>query len=287
MKSIKTLSTAGLSVFVTLALASGGMAADFAPPPILKYPDRVFQWTGAYIGGSVGSGWGTNQTDLAVGNTFVGAPVNQTVNQLAGGNVDFNVPLPQVQLNGFIGGIQAGYNFQSGIILYGFEGDFLWSGIKGRSDCFVVVNCTYENKWIADITGRVGVIVGDRGLLYLKGGAAWAHSSIGINQSIAIASSSGAGFSATGAINGGTTQTIFGGTLGAGVEYAFIPGWSAKLEYDYFDFGKRDVALPVSITDRVQTGGDGPTGALDAVVRPALSVKQQFHTIRLGVNYHF
>ncbi|XUJ37137.1 outer membrane protein [Bradyrhizobium japonicum] len=108
-----------------------------------------------------------------MGNTFIGAPVNQTVNQLIGGTADLNVPLPQVQLNGFLGGVQAGYNFQSGVMVYGVESDFLWSGIKGRTGCFVVLNCTNDTKWIADITGRVGVTVGDRGLVYIKGGAAW------------------------------------------------------------------------------------------------------------------
>nr|WP_275945543.1 outer membrane beta-barrel protein [Bradyrhizobium sp. BRP22] len=189
-------------------------------------------------------------------------------------------------MNGFLGGVQAGYNFQSGVMVYGVEGDFLWSGIKGRTGCLVVLNCTSDTKWIADITGRVGVTVGDRGLVYIKGGAAWADSSIGINQSFAVTSNLGAGFAANVAADGRASKNIFGGTLGAGIEYAFLPGWSAKLEYDYFDFGRQDVTLPVSVASRVQTG-DGAPGAFAVGATTPVSFKQQLHTIRVGVNYHF
>ncbi|MGY3238163.1 outer membrane immunogenic protein [Bradyrhizobium sp. USDA 4472] len=289
MKCNKQLSLAGIIAFGAIAFGSGSLAADLPAAAVIKAPTPVaplFSWTGGYIGGSLGSGWGNSQTDLGVGNTFIGAPVNQSVNQLIGGTVDLNVPMPQVQMNGFLGGVQAGYNLQSGVIVYGLEGDFLWSGIKGRTGCFVLLNCTHEAKWIADITGRIGVTVGDRGLVYIKGGAAWADSSIGINQSFAVTSNLGTGFAANGAVDGRASKNIFGGTLGAGIEYAFLPGWSAKVEYDYFDFGRQDVALPVSAAGRVQTG-DGAPGAIAVGVRTPISFKQQIHTIRVGVNYHF
>ncbi|WLA83765.1 hypothetical protein [Bradyrhizobium elkanii] len=102
MKCNKQLSLASIIAFGTIAFGSGSLAADLPAAPVVKAPAPVyplFSWTGGYIGGSVGSGWGTSQTDLAVGNTFIGAPVNQTVNQLIGGTADLNVPLPQVQLS--------------------------------------------------------------------------------------------------------------------------------------------------------------------------------------------
>lgn len=162
----------------------------------------------------------------------------------------------------------------------------MWSGVKGRNGCFVVLNCTNDTKWIADITGRVGLTVGDRGLVYIKGGAAWADSSIGINQSFAVTSNLGTGFAANGTADGRATKKIFGGTLGAGVEYAFLPGWSAKVEYDYFDFGRQDVTLPISVASRVQTGDIAPAAIAIGVTTP-VSFKQQLHTMRVGVNYHF
>nr|WP_271520889.1 outer membrane beta-barrel protein [Bradyrhizobium sp. CCBAU 53380] len=128
--------------------------------------------------------------------------------------------------------------------------------------------------------------MGDRGLVYIKGGAAWADSSIGINQSFAVTSNLGTSFAANGAVDGRESKNIFGGTLGAGVGYAFLPGWSAKVEYDYFDFGRQNITLPVSAAGRVETG-DGAPGAIAVGVRTPVSFKQQLHTIRIGVNYHF
>lgn len=106
MKCNKQLSLAGIIALGAIAFGSGSLAADLPAAPFIKAPAPVpplFSWTGGYIGGSVGSGWGTGQADLGVGNTFIGAPVNQTANQLIGGTVDLNVPLPQVRMNGFLG----------------------------------------------------------------------------------------------------------------------------------------------------------------------------------------
>ncbi len=278
---------ASIAVLGTFAVAGEALAADLAARPYVKAPPApVFTWTGGYVGGQVGAGWGTSQTDVDVGNTFIGPPINQNVNQLLAGNLGLSVPLPQVQMNGFLGGLQAGYNWQSGVLVYGVEGDIMWSGLKGYTDCFVVLKCSNEVKWMADLTGRVGVTVGDRGLVYIKGGAAFANASVGINQSVALASTLGPGFVANGAINGSASKDMFGGTLGAGVEYAFMPGWSAKLEYDYFDFGKQSMDVPVTAGGGIAIN-NGPAFAGSIGIRTPVSVREQFHTVRIGVNYHF
>ena len=51
--------------------------------------------------------------------------------------------------------------------------DITWSGIKGSTACLIVLHCDAEVRWIGDTTGRVGVTVGDRALINIKGGAAW------------------------------------------------------------------------------------------------------------------
>jgi outer membrane immunogenic protein len=287
MSVIRKAGLMGASAFAAMSIANAASAADLAARPYVPAPPvPVFSWTGFYIGGQVGTGWGTSQTDVDVGNTFIGAPVNQTVNQLIAGNLNLSVPLPQVQMNGFLGGGQVGYNWQSGVMVYGIEGDILASGLKGKTGCFLVLNCTNEIKSIADITGRVGFTVGDRGLLYVKGGAAWADASVGINQSVSVASTLGPGFVANGAINGSASKDVFGGTFGAGIEYAFMPGWSAKLEYDYFDFGSQSMVVPVTAGGGVAIGGGAPvSGSIG--IRTPVSFQEQVHTIRVGVNYHF
>jgi outer membrane immunogenic protein len=286
MNRIQKVAVAGTAALGALSFVGAAFAADLPVRAYVPPPAPVFSWTGFYIGGQVGSGWGTSQTDVDVGNTFIGAPVNQTVNQLVAGTLNLNVPLPQVQMNGFLGGGQIGYNWQYGAMVYGLEGDILASGLKGQTACFLVLNCTNEVKWIADITGRIGFTAGERALIYIKGGGAWSEASVGINQSVSLASSLGGGFTANGAINGSASKDMFGGTLGAGIEYAFLPGWSAKLEYDYFDFGRQDMNVPITASGGVQVNGGAPvTGSIG--IRTPVSVTEQVHTVRFGVNYHF
>jgi outer membrane immunogenic protein len=281
------MAVAGDAALGALGLANAASAADLAVRPVVKAPPApVFSWTGFYVGGQVGAGWGTSQTDVDVGNTFIGPPVNQSINQLLAGNLNLIVPLPQVQMNGFVGGGQAGYNWQSGVMVYGLEGDIFWSGLKGHTDCFAVLNCSNEIRWMADITARIGFTVGDRGLVYIKGGAAWADANVGINQSVALASTLGPGFVANGAITGSGSKNIFGGTLGTGIEYAFLPGWSAKVEYDYFDFGNQNLTVPITAGGGIAIN-NGPAFAGSIGIRTPVTIHEQIHTVRLGVNYHF
>ena len=178
-----------------------------APPP--------FSWTGFYLGGNVGAGFGTTETSVNVGpalTAVTGTPVAATA------------PLVSETFNGFVGGIQAGYNWQAGVFVLGVEGDLDAAGLQGNAPCVVVLNCTMKHNWFADITGRVGVVAVDRSLIYLKGGVAWEGSNFSVGNSI-----TGGGMSLAANASGSGTQT--GGLLGMGVEYAFLPNWSAKIEY--------------------------------------------------------
>ena len=126
--------------------------------------------------------------------------------------------------------------------------------------------------------------VGDRGLVYVKGGAAWAGASVGINQSVTVNTPLLGGVTAAGSIAGSASKTVFGGTLGAGVEYAFMPGWSAKIEYDYYDFDKQSMNVPITASGGI-TGAAVAAGSI--LIRTPVSVTEQVHTVRVGVNYHF
>ena len=258
------------AAFVTVGSASA-FAADLPVkgPPVLS-PAPAYSWTGFYVGGHVGAGWGTTETDADVG-----ALINSF---LPTAGVGLNLPVGQLQMNGFLGGAQAGHNWQSGMMVYGVEGDFTWSGLKGGTACLVVLHCDAEVKWIGDITGRVGVTVGDRGLVYIKGGVAWADSRYLVSQNLTVSG----GLGAAGVLNGAVSDTRIGGTLGAGLEYGFMPGWSAKLEYDYFDFGKANFNMPITASGAIAGLSGGPV-----TFNLPISVTQQIHTIRAGVNYHF
>jgi outer membrane immunogenic protein len=233
-------------------------APPFAPPP-------PFSWTGFYLGGNVGAGIGTTETSVNVGSA---------ITALTGTPISLTAPLMSETFNGFLGGVQAGYNWQAGVFVLGVEGDFDGAGLQGNAPCVVVLNCTIKHNWVADVTGRVGVVAVERSLIYLKGGVAWQSDnfSVGntasINGTTIIANASGSG-----------TQT--GGLLGMGIEYAFLPNWSAKIEYNFIDFGTHSFNAPVStVPSLAGTPLAGVTGF-------PVSITESEHIVKAGVNYRF
>src|SRR5262249_1630342 len=125
-----------LTTVIVAVLATGpSMAADlgapvYRAPPVYVPPVvvPVFNWTGFYIGGNVGYGWGksSNAWNVFAPNFTTG----DTICMPAGGafcpgGSDSD------KLNGAIGGLQAGYNWQNGNSLAGIETDFQASGQKG------------------------------------------------------------------------------------------------------------------------------------------------------------
>ena len=293
MKLTHKLAIAGTAAIGALAFAGAALAADLPARTYTKAPmmSPVFSWTGFYVGGHVGAGWGTTESNLDVGKTLVSNGIDPISLALV-------LPLAQTQMSGFLGGVQAGYNWQSGIMVFGIEGDFSGADIKGNAPCLLILNCGSKVDWTADITGRLGATVGDRGLLYVKGGAAWINRKFSIGNSVAVAGGGGGGgpfavtdgdggvFSAGGAINGSVTNTRLGALLGAGIEYSVTSNWSVKLEYDYMDFGSQNVNVPV-----VASGGYCyPAGVCHSgsfAFNANVNLKDAVNTVKVGANYHF
>jgi outer membrane immunogenic protein len=71
------------------------------------------------------------------------------------------------------------------------------------------------------------------------------------------------------AANGGVNQTDTraGWTVGAGLEWAFIGNWSAKIEYLYVDLGDETCSV--------------------ANCGVSTTVSDKLNLVRLGVNYRF
>ena len=264
---MKRFAFAGLVFCVLFSALRMTEAADLQvakAPPFVSPP---FSWTGFYIGGNVGAGFGTTETSVDVG---------PALTAVTGTAVAATAPLVSETFNGFVGGIQAGYNWQAGVFVLGVEGDLDAAGLQGNAPCVVVLNCTMKHNWFADITGRVGVVAVDRALIYLKGGVAWEGSNFSVGNSVTAG-----GMSLAANASGSGTQT--GGLLGMGVEYAFLPNWSAKLEYNYIDFGTR--SFNASIGTNAGFAGTG-LAALSGVQVPT-SITESEHIIKAGVNYHF
>jgi len=244
------------SVAIGLGAVQVASAADLAmkAPPAPVAP--VYSWTGFYIGGFVGAGWGTDSA---------------TLNSVAfpGGAATIGLPLTQVSTSGFLGGVQAGYNYQSGWAVLGVEGDFAGTGIKGTAPCVVVFSCTENDQWLATASARVGGVVEDRFLVYVKGGGAWLNEkgtfTSTLNLPIGITSSS-------------ATSTAAGWLIGMGTEYAFTRNWSGVIEYDYMDFGNHNTTFPSPLT------GFGPVAAAGT---GNVGQTNKLSTMKIGLNYKF
>jgi len=177
------------------------VAADNAPPPARQYapPVPYYNWTGFYVGGHVGLG-----VD-------------------GGDNGD----------SGFIGGGQAGFNYQVNQWVFGVEGTFSGTSIKDSVSAtffvpgggFGTAHAEASLDWVSTFAARFGWAY-DRWLVYGKLGGAWAHVS-------ADATASFAGLTA----GVSTDRTASGWMLGLGTEYALRDNWTAKFEYNMLSFG--------------------------------------------------
>ena len=149
MKLTHKLAIAGTAAIGALAFAGAALAADLPARTYTKAPmmSPVFSWTGFYVGGHVGAGWGTTESNLDVGKTLVSNGIDPISLALV-------LPLAQTQMSGFLGGVQAGYNWQSGIMVFGIEGYFSGADIKGNAP--VSSFSTVEPR----LTGRLTSLVG-------------------------------------------------------------------------------------------------------------------------------
>ena len=182
-----------------------------------------YNWTGFYAGINVGYGFGSSDWSA------VPTASNKPKGMLAGGTL--------------------GYNWQAGAFVYGLEGDFDWSGVKGSATCAVSFTCETANTWLATFRGRAGYAI-DRWLPYITAGGAYGN--VKATSTIAALSTS-------------TSKDKLGWTAGAGVEYAFLGNWTAKLEYLYVDLGSSDLGT--------------------AAVPNNVSFKENI--VRAGLNYKF
>ncbi len=243
------------SIFILQIFTTGmASAADLGIAPVhTPVLSPVFDWSGFYAGGHVG--WGkadTNYTDPFGDVGFGAGPFSLAVRP-----------------SGALGGAQAGWNWQFGSFVLGVEGDLSRTDIKGGGvfngapaglpAIPAVFRYDTNMHWIGSATGRVGYAY-QNVLLFVKGGGAWTEQTH--TQTIAVPSFA---LSSTGALD----KTVSGWTIGAGMEWGFANNWSAKAEYQYYDFGKDRLNLSI----------------LNGLVRS--DIDQTVQVVKLGVNYHF
>lgn len=158
----------------------------------------------------------------------------------------------------FLGGGQLGLDYQfAPNWVVGIEGQYSWLGGNDNGGlAFAPAGlATLDSRGIASVTGRLGYTWGPV-LLYAKGGYAFLDRDLEVTQFGAPVpfTTSGRGKD--------------GYTVGAGLEYLFAPNWSAKAEYQYYDFGST-------------TFTSGPPAIVGT------SFKNDEHTVKAGLNYRF
>lgn len=201
---MKKILFATVSLLV-LGAAAPAVGADlgarnyYKSAPAPAYAAPIYNWTGFYLGAHLGGAFSSdnNFSGLSTGNNGNGR---------------------------FLGGVQVGGDWQfHPNFLVGVEGQYSWlSGSVGA--VFPGGVYTNDQRGLGSITGRVGYTWGP-GLVYVKGGYAYSDN----NEKVTVG-----GVPAAFIITGDHRN---GWTVGAGLEYMFAPNWSAKAEYQYYNFG--------------------------------------------------
>jgi outer membrane immunogenic protein len=215
-------------------------------------------WTGAYVGLFAGYGWGDAKAT---------APFDPNT----GFFYNFNGASYGFDAKGFFGGGTLGYNWQSGAIVFGIEGEVGYLGLKGSAiepndlPSTSDTRTRFKSDLYGAIYGRLGIAHG-AALIYGKGGVAFLDAEGSTIDPCANVPGCG-----TTTLSMTGNKTMVGWSAGAGIEWMLSPQWSAKAEYAYFDFGKLDVS--------------GPSSVAGEFYRQTIDVTA--HTGKVGLNYRF
>lgn len=194
---------------------------------------QAFDWTGFYIGGHSGYGSGDendNQSQYFSGPTGPspgGTSTATTTNVTGPGPI-----LDHLNLNGFMGGVHAGFDYQIDEFIFGVEGDVDYADIE-RSQNGVyhsghdLRRLTFESRWQESLRLRAGFTPFDRVAVFATGGLAIAEgklSNSGTHFGIPIPSTT-------------AKNTHTGWTAGIGAAYALTNNWVGEVTVRYSDFG--------------------------------------------------
>jgi opacity protein-like surface antigen len=229
-----------------------------APMPV-KAPVSVrapMYWTGPYVGAHLGGGWGNDHWSDPFGDDFILPPGAPTVVNVAGFG-------DSIHATGPLGGGQIGFNLQTGAWVIGAEADASAAHLRGENTCFTGlggVDCMRSVDALGTVTVRGGY-AWNRALAYVKGGGAWTSTTYSLNantNTLALGT-------------GSTSSTVWGWTVGGGVEYGLTNNWTALVEYDHIEIPSTTVAFPTVAVINAQS----------------ISVRQGIDMVKLGLNYKF
>ena len=222
------------SVGALALTGSAAFAADYpthAPPPVYLPP--IFTWTGIYVGGQIGYGWGSGNLNYTFADPFDNA---------------FGTTGLGGSPSGVIGGAHVGYNYQVNQFVFGLEGTVDGTSVSNTDQAVFPIafgGSTLSAHTSSDIPGSIrgrAGIAWERALIYATGGVAFG----GFNTKYSLLGNANGfiGESAPGAADGplffgsnSFSNTRGGWTVGGGIDYAVTNNWSLFAEYRYTNFG--------------------------------------------------
>lgn len=238
----------GAGLFSIAVFGGAAQAADLPAKVYTKAPPMaapVYNWAGVYIGLN---GGGASSHECYTITSVAGAavfPTSEGCHDATGG----------------VFGGQIGYRWQATSWVFGLEAQGDWAGLKGsNASLTAIIPYTNQTKvnGIGLFTGQVGY-AWNNVLLYVKGGAA-----VTDNKYSSF-------FTATGVVFNQASDTRWGGTVGAGLEFGLAPNWSLGVEYDHLFMGTNAVTFPASAIAVTRTD----------------NIRQNVDMGTVGVNYRF
>ena len=203
--------------------------------------------------------------------------------------------------DGVIGGGQIGYNFQfNNNFVVGIETDINGVGQRGRGSfanttadfegdyANAVVSSEKAVDWLGTVRGRLGWLVTPTFLIYGDGGLAYG----GVRGSTNVHAFFTPGgphsdFNSWTDASGSRSTTRVGWTAGDGVEWMFIPNWSLKVEYLYYDLGHATWANSPNSSFQTLASEDLAAGTITATNISTSTTRITGNIVRAGLNYHF
>jgi outer membrane immunogenic protein len=238
---MKKLLLATTGLVVVLVASAPAFAADMRARPYTKAPpamvETINDWSGFYVGFNAGGGSSRDRWNLLTNGGVAVNPALANEGTTNGGGAA-------------VGG-QIGYRYQMSNWVFGVEAQGDWSSFKGQNRNLVVPTLTDRSRTngFGLFTGQVGYSWAPGLLAYFKGGAA------------VVGDRYDTFTTATGVMVDRANTTRWGGTVGAGLEYAFAPNWSVGVEYDHLFMGNKNLnfvnaAGALAMTQRINQDVD-------------------------------